>query len=224
MRGASARLPHRQLIPRILWIGHRIFRAANGAENEMAERNLIHAGRGHHITAQQALDAPAVFARDRRIQLERIVPGCVPLPADGRDRVAVAQQPGIPCVACEIPIAPIGERDDPAMATIGYFQHDGAIALSGVPGFDRNEISREADFAAGQVGRLPQVDDRFVMWIADCHRKEHLADQALVGSGSAVALSAKHIASGGYLDADDSRVGLRCSEDCEALTADKGAA
>ena len=172
----------------------------------MAEGDLRENFRRHEISAQEAGDGVAVVFCDGREEAERAWAGRVPLPAEGNDGVAVAQQPRVAGVVGKVPVAAVDERDHAPAAAIGHFKNHGAVAFVCVFWAHGDEFRGELDFAVFEVDGVGQIDDLLVVGIGDWERKIDTASDALVGSGVGEGLAVEDVGARGDLNAEDSRV------------------
>ena len=96
-------------VARVVRIGNRVLGAADSAPDHVAERNFGQRFGGHEIPAQQAGNGLAMVLGNGRVKVEGACAGCVPLPAEGHDGEAVAQQPSVAGTVREVPIAAVDE-------------------------------------------------------------------------------------------------------------------
>ena len=145
----------------------------------------------------------AAFFCDWRIEAQRVLSGCVPLPAQSDDGVAVAQQPGVSGITRQIPISTVDDRKNAAAPAVRHFQQQGAVAFFGVLRADGDEVRGKLDLAVLQVHRVVEIDDSPVMWISHRHGEVHAPGDAFVGAGVAEGLAAENVVTRSDLDAND---------------------
>ena len=128
----------------------------------MSERNVFAGSREHQIAAQQPEDRLAMFFRDGCVQAERAIGG-VPLPSEGNNGVAVAQQPSISGICGGIPVTTIHQTYNAGMATVRNLEQKRTITLAGSFWAQGHEIGGELDLAVAQVDGLIEVDDASIV-------------------------------------------------------------
>ena len=123
--------------------------------------------------------------------------GGVPLPAQAHDGETVAQEPCVPGIGGEIPVAAVDEREDAATATIRDFEKQRAVALVSIFRADGDEVGGELDFAVFQIDRVAEIDDALVVRIGHGEGEVNASSDALVGSGRAELFAVEDIGTGG---------------------------
>src|SRR5256885_448669 len=108
--------------------------------------------------------------------MQRIRTGCVPLPSEAHDGVAVAEQPGVARIGRKVPIAAIDDRKNARASAIGYLQQQRTIAFARILWTYGDELGRELHLAILQVYGFFQIDNATVVWIRNRNREIDAAE------------------------------------------------
>ena len=117
------------------------------------------------VTPEKTSDGFAVLLGNGGMEVKRVVTRGIRLPAEACDRESLAQEPRIAGIVLDVPVTAIHERDDAAMAAVGVFEENRAIAAVWVFGADRDEVCGELDLVVVKIDGVLEVDNSDVVRI-----------------------------------------------------------
>ncbi len=211
-----ARIPHRQLVSRVIRVGDGIFGAAEVADHKVSERNFLHHLRRHQVAAQQPMDRLSLVPGDRSVQAQCALADSIPLPSKRHHAVAVAQQPSVSSVRRSVPVTPVDQADDASPPAVRNLQQQGTVALAGILGSQGHEVGGKLDRTVVQVHGLVEIDDAPVVRICDWYRKKDTPGELLIGARIAKCLAARNLLPRGNINANYPGVEQRETEEQKA--------